>query len=437
ATIQKLISYPHQAYVVTGPMTIQMNLLVHYSYFLTDIASWWGAVVDPAYVDAHGGVQANSVNSYFDNNGGPGTGPYMIKSVGASLSTVTLVKNPYYWNNNNIVKNAPGIGPAKIPVVVINYALSHTDRVEDFATNKAQISYVSIPFFGQMYDSYNYKSQYTFNQVFVNEGPSTCFFYFGFNTQRFPTNNTDYRYALVHAINYTEILDKLYAYNNTPYGEEYYGPISPAFPEFSQVNHTNYPFNLNIAAKYLNKSMWQMGYQVVMPNGTVLGNPKAPLFPAQTFQAIAPITASTQVQIEIIEAGMKALGIPFTVQPVTSTVYSEETTKASTSPQYTDLGWCPDWPDPYNQIVYAAWTTGDSVAAWMNVPKINAILDNISYETNPAQQLAQLKYVYNFTYYYAPYAWLPNPDTYYFVQPYVKGFVYNAIVGYFYDTMYY
>ncbi|MEM3671355.1 MAG: ABC transporter substrate-binding protein, partial [Thermoprotei archaeon] len=31
ATIQKLISYPHQAYVVTGPMTIQMNLLVHYS----------------------------------------------------------------------------------------------------------------------------------------------------------------------------------------------------------------------------------------------------------------------------------------------------------------------------------------------------------------------------------------------------------------------
>jgi len=58
---------------VLNSNTFEINLLVHYKFFLQDIATWWGAIVDTAYMDAHGGVQANS---YFDANGGPGTGPY-------------------------------------------------------------------------------------------------------------------------------------------------------------------------------------------------------------------------------------------------------------------------------------------------------------------------------------------------------------------------
>ncbi|MEM3671150.1 MAG: ABC transporter substrate-binding protein [Thermoprotei archaeon] len=438
ATIEKLMSYPDQAYVVTGPMTFQINLLVHYRYFLDDLTGWWGAVVDPAYVDAHGGVQANTANSYFNANGGPGTGPYMIKTVGASLSTVTLVKNPYYWANN--VSGLPQfLEPAHIPVVIINFALSHTDRVESFATNRAQISYVSIPFFSQMYETYNYRNQYSFNQIFYNAGPSSGFQDLQFNTQVFPTNNRDFRFALVHAINYTELLYKLYGFNGTAYATEFYGPVDPFFPQYNEVNHTNYQYNLNIAAKYLNMSMWQMGYQLVMPNGTVLGNPKSPLFPAQVFQTIAPITPSTQLEIEIIDSGFKALGIPISVQPVTATVASEELTPNSTPP--IGLGaWGPDWADPYNQLVLAAYTTFDGLGAWMNVSSINKILYNISYETNPAEQISQLRYVYNFTYYYAPYAWLPDPNVYVFVQPYVKGIVYNyinAVVDAYYNTMYY
>ncbi|MEM3670794.1 MAG: ABC transporter substrate-binding protein [Thermoprotei archaeon] len=437
ATIEKLMSYPHQAYVVTGPMTFQINLMVHYAYFPTVLQGWWGAVVDPAYVDAHGGVQANTVNSYFNNNGGPGTGPYMIKSVGSSLSTVVLVRNPTYWNQNSTT-DIPTLAPAHIPEIVINYGLSHTDRVEDFAANKAQISYVSIPFFAQMYNSYEYRNMYSFSQILRNFGPTMRFLYFAFNTQRFPTNNRDYRYALVHAINYTQLLDQLYSFNGSVYAQEYYGPVSPSFPQYQYLNHTNYQFNLNIAAKYLNKSMWQMGYQVVMPNGTVLGNPNAPVFPAQTFQTVAPLTAALSTETEIIESGFRELGIPFTVQLVTSTVYEEELASAQSSPQYVLQEYGPDWPDPYNQILLAAYTTYDSNAAWMNVSKINNILFNISYLTNPSQQLREAQYVYNYTYYYAPYAWMPNPDATYFVQPYVHGLVWNVVyTELIYDTMYY
>ena len=99
ATIQKIMSYPDQAYVVTGPMIFTINLIKPYSAsaFLSNIAQWWGVVLDPVYVDAHGGVQANTPNSYFNLNGAPGTGPYYIASVGTGFSTILLKANPTYW----------------------------------------------------------------------------------------------------------------------------------------------------------------------------------------------------------------------------------------------------------------------------------------------------------------------------------------------------
>ncbi|MEM3671267.1 MAG: ABC transporter substrate-binding protein [Thermoprotei archaeon] len=433
---QKLMSYPDQAYVVTGPMTFQINLLVSYPYFLTDIAAYWGAVVDPAFVDAHGGVQANTANSYFDNNGGIGTGPYVFKGVGSSLSEVTLVKNSRYWAVG--VKGLPPQAePAHIPVVVVDYGLSHTDRVENFAQNQAQLSLVSIPFFGQMYDSYQYRSQYTFSQILRNYGPDPAFFYFSLNTQRFPTSNNDFRLAVVHAINYTAILDQLYGYNGTSYAQEFYGPIPPSFPLYKQVALPNYQYNINLAASYLNKSLWQMGYTVTMPNGTVLGNPKDPTFPAMSITAIAPISPSTQTELEIIMSGLNQLGLQFSVKPVTATVWHLEKTQPSTTPRFVLLGWIADWPDPYNQLAEVAWTTLDQRPAWMNVTAINNILYQISFLTNSTQQVKELKYVYNYTYWYAPYAYMPDPDLYLFVQPYVHGLVYNTVYEYTYNTIYY
>jgi len=436
ATIQHLIGYPNQAYVVSGPMTFRINLLVHYSYFLTDVASWWGAIVDPAYVDSHGGVQANSVNTYFDSNGGPGTGPYMVKSVESSLSSITLIKNPNYWNHNS-TSTTPNLEAAHIPVVIINYGLPHTDRVEEFATNQAQMSYVSIPFFGQMYNSYQYKNLYSFNQILFNASPPIGFYALEFNTQRFPTNNTDLRFALVHAINYTAILNEAYSYDGKPYAQEYYGPVSPVFPIFRQLEIPNYQYNINLAAKYLNMSLWQMGYQVTMPNGTVLGNPTKPVLPPIPITVVAPVDPGLQAELEIIISGFSQIGVQASIAPITLSVLISEITSPKTSPISALTPFYPDWPDPYDQLIDAAFTTLDGLVAWMNVSTLNSILYSLPFLTNATQQLQEAKYVYNYTYYYAPYAWTPTPDNYFFIQPYVRGAYYNPISGYSYNSIYY
>jgi peptide/nickel transport system substrate-binding protein len=436
ATVQKLMSYPNQAYVVTGPMTFQANLLAPYKFFLLDIAAWWGAVVDPAFVDAHGGVQYGQTNSYFNANGGPGTGPYEIVSVKPSFSTVVLQANPNYWGAK-VSGLPPVLQPAKIPVIIINYGLPHNDRVEDFATNNAQISFVSIPFLGQMYSAYQYKQYYSFNQIFLDLGFYPAFFYISMNTQKFPTNNNDFRLAIVHAINYTQILDKLYTFNGTLLGQMYVGPITPQFPQYyNPGNLPIYQYNINLAASYLNKSLYQLGYYVVMPNGTVLGNQSDPQFPTQTITYITPLTPFEQEELELIQADLSQIGLSIALQGVTPSVTSTWVTPQET-PNMVDLGWIPDWPDPLFQQLAPAVTTTSYLPAWMNVSKINQIVAQLPFETNTTEQIQQLTYVYNFTYWYAPYAWLPNGATYYFVQPYLKGFTYNTFAGYWYNTMYY
>jgi len=431
-----IMSYPNQAYVVTGPMTFKVNLLVHYRFFLQDIAAWWGAIVDPAYVDAHGGVQANTPNSYFSANSGPGTGPYMVKSVGAAYSNAVLVLNPFYW-----AKGASGLPtvlePGRINVVVINYGLSHNDRVEEFANNIVQMSTVSVPFFQQMYSSYQYRNYYSFKQIFVNVGLYPQFYYLSMNTQEYPTNNANFRLAVVHSINYTELLDESYSFNGTVYGVNMLGPVDPTLqPYYNPGNLPLYSFDTKLAAHYLNIAGQQENFSVTLPNGTVIGDTSAPALGPLTIYYLTPISPLTQTQLSIIQQGLSSIGLTVGYEGVTPSVAGEWTSPLST-PNFLINNWAIDWPDPILQEIAPALTVSSYLPAWVNNSQVNQIMATLPFLTNQTQQIQLVKWLYNWTYWNAPYAWLPDPDRYFFVQPYVGGFVYNIILGYYYNSLYY
>jgi ABC-type transport system substrate-binding protein len=435
STQQEIMAYPNQAYVVVSPNTFEVNLLESYRYMLYDLAGWWGDIVDPAYVDSHGGVQANSPNSYFSANSGPGTGPYMVRSVAPSFSQVVLVENPHYWGKN-MIGLAPVAQPPHIPVVVVKYGLSHNERVEDFATNAAQISYVSLPFIQQMYRSYNYNRYYSFSDIFYNVSYQPALWYISMNTQIYPTNITDFRLAVEHAINYTQILDSLFYYNGTYYGQLQLGPITPQFPEFyNPDNLPLYSYNLSLAAYYLNLSGYQGHFYVVTPSGVVLGNPHGTQLGPLTITYITPITPFTESELTIIANDLEKLGLSITLQGVSPSASLAWTTPQAT-PNFVYNFWEPDWADPILQLMYPAVTTSSLLPAWMNLTSVNNIMATLPFLTNITQQRQMVAEVYNITYNYAPYVWLPNPDTYFFVQPYLKGFVYTAF-SYYYMMAYY
>jgi len=171
-----------------------------------------------------------------------------------------------------------------------------------------------------MCQAYQYKQYYSFNQMFDELGYPPGFNYLGMNTQVFPTNITDFRLAIVHAINYTEILERLYTYNGQTLAEEFLGSVSPDLPGFYNPDGLPlYSFNLSLAENYLNLSGYQADFYVVTPNGTVLGNPNGMRLPAIAITYLAPISPLTESELEIIQAGLSQIGLSVAPQGFRST----------------------------------------------------------------------------------------------------------------------
>ena len=211
---------------------------------------------------------------------------------------------------------------------------------------------------------------------------------------------------------------------------------SPQFPEYyNSDNLPIYSYNLSLAAYYLNRSGYLGDFYVVMPNGTMLGDPQGKQLGPLTITYITPITPFTQSELTIVANDLEKLGLSITLQGVSPSASLSWTTPQAT-PNFVYNFWEPDWADPILQLMYPAVTTSSLLPAWMNVSIVNTIMQTLPFLTNTTQQRQLVAEVYSITYNYAPYVWLPNPDTYFFVQPYLRGFVYTAF-SYYYMTAYY
>jgi len=433
STQAAVMSYANQALVLVNSTTFQINLLVPYTFFPLDISAWWGAIQDPAFVDAHGGVQPNAVNPYLADNPEPTTGPYYVKSITPGTQAV-IVKNPTYWGNN-LTNPAPNLQPATISTIVINYGLSDNSRLENFVTNLDQISYVSQSEIKQLESAY--PAGYSQSQILINEGPNYGELWISFNTQEYPMNITDLRQALVHAVNLTTI-DTSVCLNLC---ENYVGPISPYFSNFyNPANLPVYSYNLTLAEQYINESGYQGDFFVTLPNGTALGNQSGNPLQSLTLWTVSPITSFTSAEFSVIQAGWQQIGVAVALNSESPGALLNKMTTVQGTPLLFDGAWYPDWPDPIFQQMVSM--TGPSYGiggnfAWYNDTALNNLYLSLPFLTNSSQQTAGVTTAYQTIYNAAPYLWLPNTDTYFFVQPYLQGFVFNILFSYYYQAMYY
>ena len=442
ATEMKVMEYKGQALVVNSNDNVSINTMVPYAYLLDDIAQW-GYIVEPSYVDAHGGVTYNSPNSYLNANGAIGSGPYIISSVGKGFSTIVLKANPNYWVDGH-TSQVPSIAqPAHIQTVVIKYGLSHADRLEDFDRGISQISTVSPTSFKQIIDEYHIAGNR--NTSLVHSYKTVGTFFISMNTQRSYTNNIHFREALYDALNYTAEL-KVYDnnYNGTPEAYQELGPISPIYGK-AYYNPDNLPMptqNLTAAIQNLTVAGHEMNFYVKLPNGTKIGNTSGTDLGTHTFTltGISPFTTVETSQLTVAVTSFADIGLTFNTHGVTESTISTWTT-ASATPHFVDLGWLPDYPDPIGQQLIAVYDKSDGGAyggndAWVDNSTLQTYFKNLDFQ-NKTTQLAELKdNVSRLVYDQYAYMWLPMPNEVYFVAPDVHGFVANYKgVSYFYNLM--
>jgi len=442
ATQQEVMSYPHQALVSKNATIFQVNLIQPYSLFLLALPPQWGALVDPSWIDVHGGVGNNSVVTNFNTGNGnttlmPGSGPYEYDSV-TPYSTIVLNANPNYWAKGVAGLN-PVLSPPRIPVVRIEFGPSDQTLIGDFGDNDAQISYESTNLFNEVYASYQYSSHYAFEQLLRDFGASLCDLATGFNTRVFPTNITDFRQAIVHAVNYTEMLSKMDTFNGTVLGILFMPPAPPGWgPTDNPDNLQLYQYNISIAEDYLNQAGMIGQFHTVTPSGTVLGDRNGMPLPPLTLQVIFPESNATVTLASILSSDLSLIGVNLTVvQPPTCTYGCSE--NPYNYGHLDSVGWCADWADPIFQQFYdlATPVANGPVGTFTNSTLVK-LLTTIPFETNATQQVVDSAKAWAIYSQLAGIIQAPQQDTYFLVQPYVQGLVYNSFqFAIYYNLVYY
>ncbi len=458
STQAAIMAYPSQAVVAPNATSFIANYLHPLGVFGLELWSGFDGqnVVDPAQIDANGGVVNNTINAFVNTNGAIGTGPYEITSVGAGLAPVTFKAVPNYWAASDPAitgnKSMTDAQPAKISEIIYEVAPTDTALIQNFATNKAQLSVESIAEFGQMYSAFHsHQPSFSFGQLLCTTkcGAFPFGLYWLMNDHFAPTNTTAFRLGWENAINYTEYNLPNY-FNGTAYYGYNVGGLTPAFGQayYNPANLSPFSENTTAAYNYFNQAGLQQGWYTVVPStftldngttiqaGTTIGDSNGQQLQPLKIYYTVPLLTQFSGQLQGIIQNLQVFGIPATTVGVTSAEANILTSSPSTFPQVFVIGWGPDYQDPFLAMYeplllpspYNGWYTNQTV-----INDVNSCLFPVGAQVQSCALKLELDTVEN--------GILPqraDQITYtFFIQPYVKGFVNNPFVGYWYNQIYY
>ncbi|MDA4121601.1 MAG: ABC transporter substrate-binding protein [Thaumarchaeota archaeon] len=244
AAAVSMMSNPNWPIYAPSSSQIVFHLQAPFNYFLGTLVVYVGLIFDSQFVLDHGGFGApGSENTYFNQNTIPGTGPYVVSSFSEN-SFIKFTQNPSYWGDSLTaaqVKGNPYLDPGHAANVIVNAKSDDITRYNDLQSGQAQIAGIlsqnyALVLQNSKYSEFNFPSKAA---VFVG---------LAMNTQRSPTNITAVRQAIVHAINYTDISDKVFFGGLSPM----VGPEYPIFSQFYDLgNLPPYSFNVTESEQIL------------------------------------------------------------------------------------------------------------------------------------------------------------------------------------------
>jgi ABC-type transport system substrate-binding protein len=229
----------------TNSSQIVFHLAAPFNYFLGTLVVYNGLIFDTQWLLDHGGFGTPAqFNTYFNQHPIPGTGPYVVTAVSEN-SFVKFTQSSSYWGANLTpaqISANPYISPGQAKNVIVNAKFDDVARYTDLSTGQAQIAGILSQDWPLVTAN---PSEYSYFQF---PAKAAVFVGIALNTQRYPTNITAVRQAIVHAINYTDISDKVFFGGLNPMN----GPEYPIFSQFYNLGGGSpYSFNLTLAKQIL------------------------------------------------------------------------------------------------------------------------------------------------------------------------------------------
>jgi peptide/nickel transport system substrate-binding protein len=227
--------------------TVVVNLRSPNPNTLQDLAMPAAGVIDPAAVNAHGGVKAGKVNTWFASHAS-GYGPFLLQSYQPNKQAV-LVANPTFFQ------------PAAAKKIIVNFISSDTTLLLQARSGKADVT------LGLTKQSINSLKGNSCCKLVANDTPFAQ--QVVFNNTKAPFTNQKFRAALTYAVPYDQILSKvLYGY-----GKLFYGEWVPYFPWFDKASGKPRTFDLNKAKTLISQSgvKTPVSFGLMVPEGDNVG----------------------------------------------------------------------------------------------------------------------------------------------------------------------
>ena len=307
----------NQSFQVINPNTIELNLgngyigAVPYTYLLAEMATPGAATVDPVAINANGGI-SGTTNAWMTTHAA-GSGPYNLSAF--SVSGYTLSPNGNYWGSS-LATQEPwnnNIQPARDSIQVI-YQGDPAINIQDLKSGTVAAS--SFAYLGPASIQQlmglpcitvtNFGAQ---EPVFSGAGGSWWMY---MNQSQFPFSNILVREAIVHAINYSQIITDVFG----GYAFQWVGPVPPGHPYYNPGNVAPYPYNLTLARQ----EMKAAGFSG-QPGGVPHVYNYAYLTTGPSWEQMAVL-----LQNDLAQIGIAINPVPITLQ----TFYIEQTIDPST-----------------------------------------------------------------------------------------------------------
>jgi peptide/nickel transport system substrate-binding protein len=395
---------------VVDPNTIQIRLTKTYGGFLALLAFTVASIVDQQYVDANGGVVADTDNAYLKEN--PiGTGPYKLDHW-THNSEIVLNQNPTYWG---------GWAGNHVQTVVVKSADEASTRILALENGDADFAYIP---YENLVDIRNKTG------VVVFQAPSYDVVLGLFDTVSSNPIMADknVRKAFSYVFDYQSAIDDAYSGNLyrlpgcIPKGMPYYNTQNNGVPVYN--------FNLQQASEILNQSGYLRDYlfkgNYYRFNNSAIriwynsGNAERQKMALSFQQNLAKLGINSVVSTE---------GWPQYLQRMYHSVEWD----------FMFLGWMPDYNDPDDYIapfVGSAAIGGDTFnTGWANATVDQQILTG-KYSVDPNIRSNAYAAAFNI-YIQDPSLVFIGQNTYTRgMRDWLQGYSYNPVLEYYYYDYY-
>lgn len=418
----------NQSFRVLDAQTIQLNLGfgylgTPYSYLLATISAPNSYAVDPIVVDQHGGIVEGTANDWLSTDM-VGTGPYLLAagSYSPSGTGYSLAINPSYWGAAYAAQQPWNhyLQPAKA-AVQINFQDNTEITTQDLKTGAvvgASFAYLGPSQISTLQNTACVTVQ-ALPTIYGSTGGSWWIY---MNQATPPFNDIHVREAVVHAINYTQILQDAFG----GYGAPWVGPVPPQYPYYNPDNLTPYSYDLNLAKQEMSQSAWPNGYPGTLNYLYIT--------PSPDWAATATLLKADLAQIGIT---LNPVGMPLAqlyneqvVDPATGVCTAQEAVNGGPFPIgqefYTSDYISPDDWTQNNAISYGS--ANACMSGYANATMDTLVLQAAA-ETNPSSLTAEYAQMTQLLYQNYTDAWLVVPTAFAVYNPALQGIVQNPMAS--------